>query len=140
MGAAMDFQTIGKTARQAGVGVETIRFYERKGLIAAPPRRSSGYRQYPPETVQRLRFIKHAKDLGFSLQEIGELLELRVAPGTTCGHIKRRAETKIADIDGRIRSLQRMRRALKRLAAACDGKAPVRECPILDALDDAKRP
>lgn len=134
----MDHESIGQTAKRAGVGIETIRFYERKGLIAPPPRRASGYRQYPAETVDRLRFIKRAKDLGFSLKEIGELLALRVTPGTTCGHVKRRAETKIADIDGRIRALRRMRRALDKLTKACDGKAPIRDCPILESLDDGK--
>jgi len=105
--------TIGKVAKQAGVGVETVRFYEREGLLEEPPRRPSGYRQYPQDTVERLQFIKRAKELGFSLKEVKELLALRITPGTTCGQIKKRAEAKVNDIEDRIRSLQRMKRALK---------------------------
>lgn len=135
----MDSLTIGKVAKRADVGVETVRFYEREGLIAAPPRRSSGYRQYAADTVDRLRFIKHAKGLGFSLKEIKELLELRIDPGTTCGQIGQRAEAKVADIEDRIRSLQRMKRALNRLAVACTGNGSVSACPILDALEDSQR-
>ena len=132
----MDSLTIGKVAKQAELGVETIRYYEREGLIAVPPRRGSGYRQYPPDTVERLRFIRRAKDLGFSLKEVRELLALRVDTGTTCDQIKGRAETKIADIAERIRTLKRIQCALESLAAACVGEGPVGECPILDALQD----
>lgn len=134
----MDVLTIGKVAKQAGVGIETIRFYEREGLIAEPPRRESGYRQYPPQTVDRVRFIKRAKELGFSLREIKELMALRVAPGTTCGHIKKRAQAKIADIEERIRTLERMKRALAKLTLACGGRGPIKDCPIMEALEDDK--
>jgi MerR family mercuric resistance operon transcriptional regulator len=130
--------TIGKVARRAAVGIETIRFYEREGLIAEPPRRASGYRQYPPETVGRVRFIKRAKALGFSLREIRDLLALRVRPGTTCGQIKKRAQVKIADIQERIRTLRRMKRALAKLTLACSGRGSIQECPILEALEDGK--
>lgn len=130
--------TIGKVAKQAGVGVETVRFYEREGLLDEPPRRPSGYRQYPQDTVERLRFIRRAKELGFTLKEVKELLALRIAPGTTCGQIKKRAEAKVEDIEDRIRSLQRMKRALKKLTAACSGNGSVSDCPILDALEKRK--
>jgi len=80
----MESMTIGKLAKRAGVGVETIRFYERKGLLPEPPRRYSGYREYPESAIDRVRFIRRAKELGFTLKEIGELLELRIRPGTTC--------------------------------------------------------
>ena len=126
-------------ANRAGVGVETIRFYEREGLIEEPARRDSGYRIYPADTVDRLRFIKRAKELGFSLKEIKELMGLRLAPGATCGQVKRRAEAKIGDIEDKIRSLQRMKQALQKLTAACGGKGSTSECPILDALEDGKR-
>lgn len=129
--------TIGQVARGAGVGVETVRFYEREGLIATPPRRASGYRQYPPQVVQRILFIRRAKELGFSLREITELLSLRVDPSCTCGDVRRRAEDKVADIDERMRTLQRMREALVRLVDACHGSGPTSECPILDALEEA---
>jgi len=131
----MQTLTIGKVAKQADVGVETIRFYEREGLIAEPARRASGYRQYPIETVDRLLFIKRAKELGFSLKEIKELLALRLAPGATCGQIKKRAEAKVEDIEDKIHSLQRMKRALKKLTVACSGKGLVSDCPILDTLE-----
>lgn len=80
----MEGLTIGRLAREAGVNSETIRFYERRGLIPKPPRPATGYRRYPPETVRRVRFIRHAKELGFSLKEILELLSLRLDPETTC--------------------------------------------------------
>lgn len=132
----MSAMTIGKVARSAGVGVGTIRFYERKGLLAEPPRRESGYREYSGNATKTVRFIQHAKDLGFSLREIRELMDLRLAPGTTCGEIKVRAEVKITDIDGRIRSLRRMKRALSKLTAACAGHGAVSDCPILDAIEE----
>ena len=94
----MEALTIGQLARQAAVGVETIRFYEREGLLAEPERRPSGYRQYPAEVVRRVRFIRHAKELGFTLKEIQELLELRVDPVSSCADVRRHARAKIADI------------------------------------------
>jgi MerR family mercuric resistance operon transcriptional regulator len=127
--------TIGQVARLAGVGIETVRFYEREELIAAPPRSLSGYRQYPAETVSRLRFIRRAKALGFSLQEVRELLALQVRPGASSGEVKARAEAKITDIEARIRTFQRLRDTLVRITAACDGCAPVSACPILDAIE-----
>lgn len=128
--------TIGKVARFAGVGVETIRFYEREGLIEQPVRFGSGYRQYSAGAVSRIRFILKAKELGFTLKEIRELLELRIDPAASCGDVREQAQTKIADIDRKIRTLRRMKKALAKLTAACDGKAPVSECPILEALEE----
>ena len=131
--------TIGQLARQAGVGVETVRFYEREGLIADPPRRASGYRQYPADAVRRVRFIRHAKGLGFTLKEIAELLYLRVAPDSTCADVRQRANDKIADIEQRIESLARMKAALERLASRCRGRGPTTDCPILEDLDEGGR-
>ena len=128
--------TIGKVARLAGVGIETIRFYEREGLIAEPPRKKSGYRQYGAATVSRLRFIQRAKALGFSLKEIKELLFLRLDPGTTCDSILGRAEKKILEVGEKIQTLQRMKKALEALAAACPGQGPVSQCPIIGVTDD----
>lgn len=128
--------TIGKVARQANVGVETIRFYEREGLIDEPPRRESGYRQYPEETISRVRFIRRAKEIGFTLKEIKELFSLRASPRSRCADVRRRAEAKIKDIEQKVRALQRMKKALVKLTAACGGRGPVTECPILDALED----
>lgn len=131
----MESLKIGKVARLADVGVETIRFYERRGLIEEPPRRASGYRQYPREAVARIRFIRKAKGLGFSLQEIKELLALSVETDATCADVKGRATTKIVDIQHKIETLERMRVALEELVDTCDGRGPVSECPILEAMD-----
>ncbi len=133
-GKKMKMLTIGRLACRAGVGIETIRFYERKGLLDQPPRSPAGYRQYPPEAVQRLMFIRRAKELGFTLGEIGELLALGSNPGTTCADVRQRAARKRDDIDRRIRDLGKMRLALDMLLASCPGDAPSDQCPILQAL------
>jgi len=127
--------TIGEVAKRSGIGLETVRFYERRGLIQEPPRTDSGYRQYPEDVVARLRFIRRAKELGFSLKEISELFSLRVDPDTTCADVKRRADHKILDIEQKLSSLQKMKRALTKLAASCTGHGPTSDCPILEALD-----
>ena len=132
----MGTMTIGKLAKRAGVGVETIRFYERKGLIPEPPRRSSGYREYDDDTVTRVRFIRHAKELGFTLKEIDGLLSLQLDPDKPCQDVNRRIETKIGDINEKIQMLKRMKNALQRLSAECQGEGSVSECPILEALED----
>src|SRR5919201_5193477 len=126
--------TIRQVARHAGVGIETVRFYERQGLLEEPARKDSGYRQYQGGVVARLRFIRRAKELGFSLREIKELLALRVDPATTCAEVKARAEAKVADIEGKIQALRRMKKALHKLTTACSGRGPTSECPILEAL------
>jgi len=128
--------SIGQVARRANIGVETVRFYEREGLIGRPSRRASGYRQYEPAVVTRLRFIRRAKELGFTLREIKELLELRLDPTSTCADVKGRAQAKIEDIDSKLASLRRVRKALSRLLEACDGRKGTAECPILDALEE----
>ena len=127
--------TIGKLASAAGVGVETIRFYERQGLLPEPRRRRSGYRQYPPEAVARVLFIRRAKRLGFTLKQITDLLELRVDPDKSCADVRALAEAKIVDVDQKMRELQRIKSALKKLASTCRGEGPTRECPILDAIE-----
>ncbi|MBI4445426.1 MAG: MerR family DNA-binding transcriptional regulator [Acidobacteria bacterium] len=126
--------TIGQVAQQAGIGIETVRFYERQGLIPEPPRTESGYRQYPERIVDPLRFIKRAQQLGFTLKEVAELLHLRVVPGMRCSDVKVRAQAKITEIEAKIKDLQRMQVALKKLAQACTGRGPTAECPILEAL------
>jgi len=127
--------TIGQVARRAGIGVETVRFYEREGLLESPERRPSGYRQFDEGIVARLRFIRRAKELGFTLHEIKELLSLKVDPLTTCADVKKRAEAKITDIEARIESLRRMKQALVKLTKACRARGTTSDCPILDALD-----
>lgn len=127
--------TIGLVARRTGVGVETVRFYERQGLIEEPPRRLSGYREYDDDVVARLGFIRRAKELGFTLKEIKELLSIRRDPSTPVADVKRRAEAKLADIEAKIEMLQKMKKALEKLTSACRGHATSAECPLLHALD-----
>lgn len=135
----MAIYTIGQVARQSGVGVETVRFYEREGLIPQPPRPDNGFRRYPEDAVSRIRFIQRSKVLGFSLREIRDLLSLRVDSATSCGEVKRRAEAKIADIESKILTLRKMKQALEKLTEACRGKGPTGECPILEALGGPDR-
>jgi MerR family transcriptional regulator, copper efflux regulator len=132
----METLTIGAIAKAAEVGVETIRFYEREGLIDEPPRRPSGYREYPRETIRRVRFIRRAKELGFTLKEVGELLSLRVDPERTCADVRRMARAKVADVDAKIAELQKMKDVLERVARSCRGEGPTSTCPILDLLDE----
>lgn len=134
----MESVTIGQLAREAGVGVETVRFYEREGLLAEPPRKRSGYRQYPPEAIARVRFIRRAKDLGFTLREITELLELRIDPSKSCADVRALAKSKIADVDAKLADLTRIKAALEILARACRGTGPTSECPILDSMIEAE--
>jgi MerR family mercuric resistance operon transcriptional regulator len=127
--------TIGRLAKQAGVNLETVRFYERKGLLPRPPRSTSGYRLFPEEAARRLKFIRRAQELGFSLAEIAELLSLRVSRRTTSAEIRARAEAKITDIEAKMRSLESMKKTLRKLTKVCDGCAPIAQCPILESLD-----
>ena len=125
----------GELAKQAGVNVETLRFYERKGLVPKPPQAASGYREYPTESVRRIRFIKRSQELGFSLREIRELLALTVRPGVTCAEIKEKAEGKAAEVRQKIADLKAIEKALGKLTRACSGRGPISECPILENLD-----
>lgn len=127
---------ISRLAHLGGVNLETIRYYERQGLLSAPPRTAAGYRIFPQEAVRRLRFIKRAQELGFSLKEIRELLSLRTKPGTRRPDIRARAEAKIADIEQKVRVLEAMKRTLRKLTAQCDGCGPLAECPILESLEE----
>ena len=134
----MNTMTIGQVARNSGTSIETIRFYEREGLIEKPPRTESGYRNYQPDVISRLSFIRQAKSLGFSLMEIKELLSLKFSPETNCGDVKSQAEKKIIDIEHKIDSLQRMKLALDKLVTTCPGSGPTSECPILEAMEVKK--
>src|SRR5438270_7125070 len=127
--------TIGHLAREAGINLETVRYYERRGLLPKPPRSASGYRLFPADAAQRLRFIRRTQELGFSLKEIRELLALRVSQRKTSAEVRKRAEAKIADIEGKIKSLELMRKSLRKLTNSCDGCGPIAECPILESLD-----
>jgi len=135
----METLTIGQLARRAKVNLETIRYYERRGLIAKPPRNESGYRQYSPEDLHRLEFIHRAKDLGFSLREILELLSLRRDPGMTCNDVKERVEAKIVQVEGKIETLETIRGALSGLVKKCTGEGPAGRCPILKELESREK-
>ncbi len=127
--------TIGRLARTAGINLETVRYYERRGLLQKPPRSSSGYRLFPADAARRLRFIKRAQELGFALKEIQELLALRISPGTSSAEIRKRAKAKIKNIEDKIKSLESMRRSLRKLTESCSGCTPISQCPILESLD-----
>jgi len=126
--------TVGRTARLADVGIPTMRFYERAGLLPKPTRTAANYRLYPDEAVTRIRFIRRAQQLGFTLKEIKELLELRVSRQTSCAEVRSRAEAKIEDIEARIRSLRQMSRALGKLAHECETQGGG-DCPLLKHLE-----
>ena len=132
--------TIGALAQAAGVGVETIRFYERKGLLPEPPRTPAGYRQYPGDTVHRVKFIRRAQGLGFALREISELLDLRVDEVAACGPVEAQAREKLEQVAGKIQALRRMETALQRLVEACVAREPTGACPILEELDHSGWP
>jgi len=131
----MEQLTIGKLAKQAHVNRETVRYYERRRLLPRASRSIAGYRVFSDDALRRLRFIRHAKVLGFSLNEIGELLALRVNSLDMCERVRERTELKIADIEAKIHALQHMRDALSELVAACSRGGRTKECPILDSLE-----
>jgi MerR family copper efflux transcriptional regulator len=126
---------IGEVADRGGVNLQTIRYYEREGLLPAPPRMASGYRLFNQETVRRVRFIKRAQELGFTLAEIRELLTLRIEESRSSAEVRAIAHAKIADIDNKVRHLDAMKRALTHLTDRCSGHGPATECPILESLD-----
>ena len=131
----MTILTRGELAKRCDVSVETVRYYEQQGLIPNPSRSASNYRLYGEDTVQRIRFIKRAQELGFTLAEIKELLSLRAKPRAKCADVLERTEAKIQNIDEKIRTLQDMRRALVKLKDECQGSMPISACPILESLD-----
>ncbi len=126
---------IGQLAEQSQVNLQTIRYYEREGLLPKPPRLASGYRVFSSEAVRRVRFIKRAQELGFSLKEIKELLSIRVDPRRDCSNVQRLAQAKVADIEQKIRTLQAMKKVLSKLATACPGRGPSSVCPILESFE-----
>ena len=127
--------SIGELARQVNVHVETVRYYERRELIPRPHRTVSNYRVYSFEDLQRVKFVKQAQGLGFSLNEIKKLLALRAMPRARCADVRAYASQKIEDIDAKIHSLARMRKALHNLLDECSGKGPATECSILESLE-----
>ena len=133
----MERLQIGKVARRAGVSVDKVRYYESRGLIAEPPMQASGYRQYALRVIDRIQFIKQVQKLGFTLADIEELLRLRDAPDTTCSDVRRKAESKLDEIEENLAALRRMKATLDELVDACKGNQDERtdQCPILDAME-----
>jgi Hg(II)-responsive transcriptional regulator len=127
----MTAMKIGEIAKRSGIGIETIRYYEREALLEEPQRRPSGYRQYDGSTLERLEYIRRAKELGFTLSEIRELLELSFANQTRCEHVRQRVETKLNDIEDKIRSLQTMRRSLNGILKRCQASNSMNDCPLV---------
>lgn len=126
---------IGEVSALAGATIQTIRYYERRGLVPAPDRLASGYREYPPNTVALVRFVKHAQGLGFTLREIEDLVELRENSSRSATQVRALATAKIADINGKMQQLSAMRQALDVLVSSCHCDGVTRECPIIEALD-----
>ena len=127
---------IGALAEAAGVNVPTVRYYERRGIIPRPPRTASGYRQYDPAVLDRIRFIKRAQELGFTLEEISDLLALRVHRARACTAVEKATQAKLDDVEAKIRDLQRLQDVLCRLVRSCQDREPTNECPILAVLDE----
>ena len=126
---------IGEVAERGGVNLQTIRYYEREGLLPEPPRLQSGYRMFPENTVRRVRFIKRSQEIGFTLAEIRELLAIRIDEDRNSSDVRALAEAKITDIEGKIQTLHRMKEALGRITERCSGCGPSSECPILESID-----
>ncbi|HMO35890.1 MAG TPA: MerR family DNA-binding protein [Gemmatales bacterium] len=132
----MESLTTGALAKAAGLGIETVRYYERRGLLPAPARKPSGYRAYPEAAVRRLRFIKRSQELGFTLSEVKELLALWENPETDRAKVRAKALAKVSDIESRINDLTKVRAQLLELSANCKGKGTTKECPIMLALSE----
>jgi MerR family copper efflux transcriptional regulator len=133
---AMRALTIGTAAREAGAGVETIRFYERQKLIERPPKPvGAGVRRYPSETIARIRFIREAQQLGFSLREIRELLALRADPAADCSKVREQALAKLHEVHDKIERLRQIGSALETLITACPAQGSLQACSITDALE-----
>ena len=129
----MNGLTISELAKNAGVNIETIRYYERLGLISEPPRTESGYRIFSPEVIQRIKFIKRSQDLGFSLSEINKLLTLTESEGFSCWEVRQFASQKLEEIELKIRDLQNIKSVLQDLSSKCS-EGSINGCPIIERL------
>jgi len=130
-----DLLTVGKVAKKAGVNIQTVRYYERRGILLPEGRRESGYRIYTEDAVRKIRFIKKAQELGFTLREVEQLLRLRVSDRARCGDIKRRTEAKLRDVQLKISGLHALERVLKDLVKSCRVQATTDRCPVLKTLE-----
>jgi MerR family copper efflux transcriptional regulator len=131
----MQSLTIGALAKRGGVHLETIRYYERRGLMPPPARKSSGHRAYASAAVERLQFIRRAQALGFSLAEIKELLAFKAPPDRSCAEAAKRIQDKLREIEEKIKDLRAIQRTLSRMKKSCEGHCLVSECPILESLE-----
>ncbi len=131
--------TIGQLAKQVGVNVQTVRYYERRRLLSPAARKTSGYRLYGDDALKRLRFIKNAQGLGFTLKEIADLLNLRVISTARCGDVQRKAQAKLAQVVAKVRDLRALARALEGLIRDCHAGQPTDRCPILRSLEDERK-
>lgn len=131
--------TIGQLAKEVGVNIQTVRYYERRRLLSPTARKPSGYRLYGDDALKRLRFIKNAQSLGFTLSEIAELLDLRVSSRTRCGDVQKKAQAKLAQAESKVRDLQALARGLRGLITACQAGQPTERCPILQTLEEERR-
>lgn len=127
---------IGQLADRSGVNLETIRYYERTGLLPPPPRSAAGYRLYRPDHLQRLVFLRRSRQLGFSIKEVQDLLSLAGQPNRVCKDVTRLAARHLTSVTEKITELQRLQGALEKLVCACPGKARIADCGILEALAD----
>jgi len=135
----MEGWTIGQLAKAVGVNLQTVRYYERLKLLSPSARRPSGYRLYGQEEERRLRFIKNAQALGFTLHEIEELLDLRVSSKARCGDVQRKAEAKLRHVEAKVRDLQALARSLRNLIQTCRAGQPTDRCPILQSLEKTEK-
>lgn len=136
----MNSLTIGQLAQEAGINPESVRFYEAQNLMPEPPRTAAGYRMYPQNAVLRIRFIKRAQDLGFSLKEIRELLFLAEDRNTDCAEVRTLAQAKVVEISRKIQTLEAMKRTLSALAETCPGTGPAVNCSILESMSSDEAP
>ena len=127
---------IGELATRAGVPIDTVRYYERQGLLPQPPRQPSGYRSFQASDVVRLRFVTRAKALGFTLQDVRDLLALSSRREDDMGSLKQAAQQKLAGVEAKLAELTRIRDGLRTLVQACPGHGALEACPILHALDE----
>jgi Hg(II)-responsive transcriptional regulator len=128
-------KTIGWVAKEAGVNAQTVLYYERRGLLSAPSRSSGGYRLFDENTVRRIRFIKRAQELGFTLKQITALLALQGDQDASCAEVSAMAASHLDDVEAKIHDLERMKKALVPLVEACPKKGALKACPIMDSLE-----
>ncbi|MBI5237832.1 MAG: heavy metal-responsive transcriptional regulator [Deltaproteobacteria bacterium] len=127
--------TIGVLAKRVGVDVQTVLYYERRGLLLPAGRKEMGYRLYNKESIKRLGFIRHGKELGFTLAEIKSLLDLRVESASACEKVQKKVNDKLTMVEQKIRGLKSLRKVLNELVECCDRRQPTEECPILKAIE-----